>query len=159
VIFLDEPTTGLDPRGRRHMWQLVRDLVAGGVTIFLTTQYLDEADELADRIAVLEGGRIVAAGTAEELKRRIPGGHVRLKFADRPSRDAALSVLGQAVRDDEALDVRVPNDGSLRSLKQLLDRLDEGAVDVEELSVHTPDLEDVFLAITATPTSEQATVR
>jgi len=91
VIFLDEPTTGLDPRSRRGMWQIVRDLVASGVTIFLTTQYLEEADELADRIAVLDHGRLVAEGTADELKRRIPGGHVRLRFADPRSVDAACT--------------------------------------------------------------------
>ena len=78
LIFLDEPTTGLDPLGRRFMWQIIRDLVVSGVTIFLTTQYLDEADELADRIALLDQGRIVAEGTAEELERRVPGGHLRL---------------------------------------------------------------------------------
>lgn len=84
VIFLDEPTTGLDPRSRRATWQIVRDLVAGGVTIFLTTQYLEEADELADRIALLDHGRLIAEGTAEELKRRIPGGHITLTFAAAP---------------------------------------------------------------------------
>ena len=82
MIFLDEPTTGLDPRSRRTMWEIIRELVADGVTIFLTTQYLDEADHLADRIAVLDRGRIVAEGSADELKRRIPGGHFRLEFAD-----------------------------------------------------------------------------
>ena len=83
VIFLDEPTTGLDPRSRRTMWQIIRDLVAEGTTILLTTQYLDEADQLADRIAVLDGGRIVAEGTPAELKAQIPGGHIELCFADR----------------------------------------------------------------------------
>jgi ABC-2 type transport system ATP-binding protein len=147
VIFLDEPTTGLDPRSRRGMWQIVRELVADGVTIFLTTQYLEEADELADRIGVLDHGRLVAEGTADELKRRIPGGHVRLRFADPDGLDRAMSLLGDADRDDDALALRVPNDGSMRALKTLIDRLD-GRVEVEELSVHTPDLDDVFLALT-----------
>ncbi|MGX7827512.1 ATP-binding cassette domain-containing protein [Actinokineospora sp. 24-640] len=149
VIFLDEPTTGLDPRSRRGMWQIVRDLVAGGVTIFLTTQYLDEADELADRIAVLEGGRLVAEGTPEELKRRIPGGHVRLQFTEPDGFLTAQRILGRdAHRDGDALVLRVPNDGSLRSLKALLDRLDRESIEVDGLSVHTPDLDDVFLALT-----------
>ncbi|MFC0436325.1 ATP-binding cassette domain-containing protein [Kutzneria buriramensis] len=147
VIFLDEPTTGLDPRSRRGMWQIVRNLVADGVTIFLTTQYLEEADELADRIGVLDHGRLVAEGTADELKRRIPGGHVRLRFADPSGLDRAMSLLADADRDDDALALRVPNDGSMRALKTLIDRLD-GRVEVEELSVHTPDLDDVFLALT-----------
>ncbi|BFU45259.1 ATP-binding cassette domain-containing protein [Krasilnikovia sp. MM14-A1004] len=155
VIFLDEPTTGLDPRSRRTMWQIIRDLVAGGVTIFLTTQYLEEADELADRIAVLDRGRVVAEGTAEELKRRIPGGHVRLRFADPGGLDAAMSVLGRAVRDNDALALRVPSDGSLRSLRDLIGRLDDRAIEVDELSVHTPDLDDVFLALT----DQKVTVR
>jgi ABC-2 type transport system ATP-binding protein len=158
VIFLDEPTTGLDPRSRRNMWQIVRELVASGVTIFLTTQYLEEADELADRIAVLDHGRVVAEGTAEELKRRIPGGHVRLRFADPQGLDAAMSVLGQVAREND-LALRVPSDGSLRSLKTLIDRLDDRAIEVDELSVHTPDLDDVFLALTGDSTNEKVTTR
>ncbi|MEV0000824.1 ATP-binding cassette domain-containing protein [Micromonospora sp. NPDC050980] len=157
VIFLDEPTTGLDPRSRRDMWQIVRDLVAGGVTIFLTTQYLEEADELADRIAVLDHGRVVAEGTPDELKRRIPGGHVRLRFADPQALDAAVRVLDRATRDGDALALRVPGDGSLRSLKALIGRLDDRGVEVDELSVHTPDLDDVFLALTGNPTDEKVT--
>jgi ABC-2 type transport system ATP-binding protein len=155
VIFLDEPTTGLDPRSRRGMWQMVRDLVAGGVTIFLTTQYLDEADELADRIAVLDHGRIVAEGTAEELKGRIHGGHVLLRFAGVRDLESAAGVVGEATRDGDALTLRVPHDGNVRSLKALLDRLDENAVEVESLSTHTPDLDDVFLALTGDPANEK----
>jgi ABC-2 type transport system ATP-binding protein len=159
VIFLDEPTTGLDPRSRRGMWQIVRDLVASGVSIFLTTQYLEEADELADRIAVLDHGRLVAEGTADELKRRIPGGHVRLRFADPRSLDAAARVLGQVSRDNDALALRVPSDGSLRSLKSLIDWLEDRAIEVDELSVHTPDLDDVFLALTGNSANEKVTTR
>ncbi|MDX3851649.1 ATP-binding cassette domain-containing protein [Streptomyces sp. AK02-01A] len=154
VIFLDEPTTGLDPRSRRGMWQIVRELVAEGVTIFLTTQYLEEADELADRIGVLDHGRLVAEGTPDELKRRIPGGHVRLRFADPRGLDTAVRGLGEVSRDNDALTLRVPSDGSLRSLKTLIDRLDEQAIEVDELSVHTPDLDDVFLALTGNPEHE-----
>ncbi|ONM48700.1 ATP-binding cassette domain-containing protein [Nocardia donostiensis] len=159
VIFLDEPTTGLDPRSRRGLWQIVRDLVATGVTIFLTTQYLDEADELADRIAVLDHGRLVAEGTADELKRRVPGSHVRLRFADPRGLEAAERLLGQVSRDNDALALRVPSDGSLRSLKTLIDRLDDRAIEVDELSVHTPDLDDVFLALTGNPDNEKVTSR
>ena len=106
------------------MWQIIRDLAAGGVTIFLTTQYLDEADQLADRIAVLDHGRIVADGSPEELKRRIPGGHIQLQFADPRDLESAAEALGAASRDDEALTLQVPSDGSLRSLRAMLDRLD-----------------------------------
>jgi ABC-2 type transport system ATP-binding protein len=148
IIFLDEPTTGLDPRSRRSMWQIVRDLVAGGVTIFLTTQYLEEADHLADRIAVLDHGRLVAEGSAEALKRQIPGGHIVLRLANADSLDRAARTLDTTARDDDALTVQVPGDGRLGSLRSLIGRLDDASIDVEELSVHTPDLDDVFLALT-----------
>ncbi|MEV0723454.1 ATP-binding cassette domain-containing protein [Micromonospora purpureochromogenes] len=148
IIFLDEPTTGLDPRSRRTMWEIVRELVADGVTIFLTTQYLEEADQLADRIAVLNQGRLVAQGTPDDLKRQVPGSHVRLRFTDVVELDAAARVLTDATREDEALALRVPSDGGTRSLRALLDRLDEYSISAEELSVHTPDLDDVFLALT-----------
>jgi ABC-2 type transport system ATP-binding protein len=149
IIFLDEPTAGLDPRSRRVMWQIVRDLVATGVTIFLTTQYLEEADRLANRIAVLDGGRIVAEGTPDELKRLIPGGHVRLEFADAAELDKAARAFGDASRDDEALTLQVPSDGGVGSLRSLLDRLDTESIAVGGLSVQTPDLDDVFLSLTS----------
>jgi ABC-2 type transport system ATP-binding protein len=155
LIFLDEPTTGLDPRGRRAVWQIIRGLAADGVTIFLTTQYLDEADQLADQIAVLDHGRIVAEGTAEQLKRRIPGGHVRLQFSDPQGLESAARVLGAASRDDETLTLQVPGDGSLRSLRALLDQLDSAAITAGTLSVHTPDLDDVFFALTGHPGTQK----
>jgi ABC-2 type transport system ATP-binding protein len=148
LIFLDEPTAGLDPRSRRTMWQIIRDLVAGGVTIFLTTQYLDEADELADRIALLDHGRIVAEGRADELKRRIPGGHVLLHFADPAALDTAARVLALDARDDNALTLQVPSDGDAGSLRALLNDLHEAGADAAQVSVHTPDLDDVFFAFT-----------
>jgi ABC-2 type transport system ATP-binding protein len=154
IIFLDEPTTGLDPRSRRTMWDIVRELVSDDVTVFLTTQYLEEADRLADRIAVLDRGRLVAEGTPDELKRQVPGSHVRLRFSGVPELDAAARVLTGSTRDDEDLTLRVPSDGAAKSVRALLNRLDEHSIDVEEFSVHTPDLDDVFLALTGHPSTE-----
>jgi ABC-2 type transport system ATP-binding protein len=153
LIFLDEPTTGLDPRSRRTMWEIIRALAAEGVTIFLTTQYLDEADQLADRIAVLDHGRLVAAGTPEELKRQIPGGHVELEFASSDDLAVAAGLVNATSRDEEALTLQVPSDGSLEALRSLIDKLDVAAVAVTNLSIHTPDLDDVFFAFTGEPDS------
>jgi ABC-2 type transport system ATP-binding protein len=159
IIFLDEPTAGLDPRSRRVMWQIVRDLVATGVTIFLTTQYLEEADRLADRVAVLDGGKVVAEGTPAELKRLVPGGHIRLEFADAAELDKAARTFDGAARDDEALTLQVPSDGGVGSLRSLLDRLDEESIEVGGLSVQTPDLDDVFLSLTGQDGKQKATAR
>lgn len=148
IIFLDEPTAGLDPRSRRVTWQIVRELVGTGVTIFLTTQYLEEADRLADRVAVLDQGKVVAVGTPEELKRLVPGGHIRLDFADVADLDKAARVLDATSRDDEALTLQVPSDGGVRSLRNMLDLLDEQSIEVAGLSLETPDLDDVFLSLT-----------
>ena len=159
IIFLDEPTAGLDPRSRRVMWQTVRDLVAGGVTIFLTTQDLVEADWLAHRIAVLDRGVLVAEGSPDELKRLVSGGHIRLSFADAAELERAARALDGASRDDEALTLQIPSDGGVGSLRALLDRLDADSIEVAGLSVETPDLDDVFLSLTGDPTHEKAAVR
>lgn len=149
IIFLDEPTTGLDPRARHTMWGIIRDLVSDGATVFLTTQYLEEADELADRIAVLNDGKIAAEGTSEELKRLIRGGHIRLRFTDPVAYQAAADALREVPRDDEALSLSIPSDGSQRELRSVLDRLDSAGIEADELTVHTPDLDDVFFALTS----------
>ncbi|WP_419996895.1 ATP-binding cassette domain-containing protein [Streptomyces boninensis] len=156
IIFLDEPTTGLDPRSRHNTWGIIRGLVADGVTVFLTTQYLDEADELADRIAVLNDGRIAAEGTAAELKRMIPGGHIRLRFHDPAAYQNAATALREVQRDDEALALQLPSDGSQRELRSILDWLDSAGIEADELTVHTPDLDDVFFALTGSGVTAQA---
>ena len=154
VVFLDEPTTGLDPRSRRTVWELVEGLVADGVTVLLTTQYLDEADRLADRIALLDGGKIVAQGTPDELKRSVPGGHLRLDLADEAALEATLSALAGGVRRVTGSNaVEVPGDGSVRQVREVLDTLDRAGIDVTQLAVRTPDLDDVFLALTGRPTT------
>ncbi|WP_371749654.1 ATP-binding cassette domain-containing protein [Streptomyces sp. NBC_01283] len=162
IIFLDEPTTGLDPRSRHNMWTIIRELVTDGVTVFLTTQYLEEADELADHIAVLNDGKIAAEGTAEELKRLIPGGHVRLRFDDPTAYQSAATTLREVTRDDEALALQIPSDGTQRELRSLLDWLDSAGIEADELTVHTPDLDDVFFALTgpaAVPNQPKENVR
>jgi ABC-2 type transport system ATP-binding protein len=169
ILFLDEPTTGLDPRGRRRMWQIVRDLVADGVTVFLTTQYLEEADELADRIAVLDHGQIVAEGTPEELKRLVPGSHIRLDFPSAAELEAAVTALPGASREapdpgqagqegqlGDSFQLRIASDGSVGSLRSVLDQLDAHSIEVSSLTVHTPDLDDAFLALTGNPVIETA---
>jgi ABC-2 type transport system ATP-binding protein len=148
VIFLDEPTTGLDPRSRHTMWDIVRDLVTDGTTVLLTTQYLDEADELANRIAVLDGGLIVAEGTPDELKRLVPGGHLRLRFREAAALDAAARAIGGSSPDSSTLTLTVPSDGGVRELRTVLDRLAAADLEVDDLSIHTPDLDDVFFALT-----------
>jgi ABC-2 type transport system ATP-binding protein len=155
LIFLDEPTTGLDPNSRQTMWQIIRDLVdKDGVSILLTTQYLEEADRLADRIAVLDRGHIVAEGTPEQLKRRIPGAHITLRFADERSLAAAAVALPEGSREAEGLVLRVPSDGGVGQLRAVLARVRED-IALEDLSIHTPDLDDVFFALTANGSSKE----
>ncbi|BEK91874.1 ATP-binding cassette domain-containing protein [Nocardia seriolae] len=159
IIFLDEPTVGLDPRSRRAMWDIIRDLTGRGVTIFLTTQYLEEADQLADRIAVLHRGRLVAEGTADQLKRLVPGGPIRLDFGVRDEFDAAALLFGNAAQVNGDLTLAIPSDGAVRSVREVIDRLDSAGVEPAGLSVHTPDLDDVFLALTGGHVPEQETSR
>jgi ABC-2 type transport system ATP-binding protein len=147
IIFLDEPTAGLDPRSRRTMWDTIRDLADRGATILLTTQYLDEADRLADRIAFLDNGRIVAEGTPAELKRLVPGGQIRLEFAGPEALDQAAALLASSHRDDVGLALAIDG-GGLDSLRSVLDRLDADSITIAGLSVRAPDLDDVFLSLT-----------
>jgi ABC-2 type transport system ATP-binding protein len=148
IIFLDEPTTGLDPRSRRVVWDLVRELVRGGVTVLLTTHYLEEADELADRVALIDHGKVIAEGTPDELKRLIPGGEITLRFAEGRSRAAAARMLPGAQEDPEALEVHITANGGVETLRTALDRLGEASISVEDVAIHTPDLDDVFLTLT-----------
>jgi ABC-2 type transport system ATP-binding protein len=159
IIFLDEPTAGLDPRSRRGMWQTIQELVAGGVTIFLTTQYLEEADRLAHRIGVLDRGILVAEGTPDELKRLVPGGHIELSFADAAELDRAARAFDGASRDDESLTLQIPSDGRIGSLRALLDKLEADSFDVGAFSLATPDLDDVFLSLTGDPNEQKVTIR
>ena len=155
LIFLDEPTTGLDPRSRRELWQIVRELVADGVTVLLTTQYLEEADELAHRVSVLDGGSLVAEGTPAELKRSVPSGRVEVSFTSVAALHAAAAGLPGATTDDATLTLGVAHDGRLDSLQSLVGRLD--SVVVSGFEVHTADLDDVFLALTGHPTEQPET--
>lgn len=159
IIFLDEPTTGLDPRSRHTMWQIIRDLASGGVTILLTTQYLEEADQLAEQIAVLDRGKLVAQGPPSELKRRIGGGHMRLQFADVSGLESAIHILGDVTRNDDELTLQIPSDGNVSSIKALLDKLDDESIMVNDLSIHNPDLDDVFFALTDHSNTQKGNVR
>jgi len=148
VIFLDEPTTGLDPRSRRTVWEIVESLAGEGTTVFLTTQYLEEADRLADRVAILDRGRLVAQGSAQELKQRIPGGRIDVQFADTEAKLVAADALGIPVPERDAPSLQIATDGNVATLRRVLRDLDEAGVDVVDLAIHTPDLDDVFFELT-----------
>jgi len=141
VVVLDEPTTGLDPRSRRDVWDAVSELARGGATVLLTTQYLEEADVLADRIAVIDHGRVVAEGSSDELKARFGSETVELFFADVESLEAARV---DGIAEPERLCLRVPSDGSAEGVRRLLDEVDG----VQRIALHRPSLDDVFLSLT-----------
>jgi ABC-2 type transport system ATP-binding protein len=153
VLFLDEPTTGLDPRSRQTMWRVIEDLVAGGMTVFLTTQYLEEADRLADSIAVIDHGRVVAEGTSAELKQRVAGARLELTLADAGAHARVADILGERVvaRDAGRRTLSVAGDGGAAPLRALLDEVDPGRDRVESLALHRATLDDVFLALTGPP--------
>ena len=152
IVFLDEPTTGLDPRSRLAMWDVIAGLMGQGVTILLTTQYLEEADKLADRIAVLDNGRIIAQGSGDELKALVGSERVEMVIAADSDFDVALEVIGyrenglQSSRDERS--ISVATDGSVRALKQILDPLYDAGVELDRMAVNKPTLDDVFLHLT-----------
>ena len=150
VIFLDEPTTGFDPEARNEMWRTIRKLAEGGTTVFLTTQYLDEADELADDIAVLHQGRIVASGTAGELKKLVPGGLIELTFQDEETRDVAAKALGESYAHTEGggATLTITTDGTVAEVASMFVALRDARIEPTEFSQKVATLDDVFLKIT-----------
>lgn len=151
LVFLDEPSTGLDPRSRERMWSAVRELVENGTTVFLTTQYLEEADQLADKIAMLDGGRIIAEGTASELKSNLEREVVAFEFGDDASFNRGLTALSDepATSRPEQLIIEVSTDGSADRVHELLAQLHARGASAAHLSLHKPSLDDVFLSMTA----------
>ncbi|HWP96308.1 MAG TPA: ATP-binding cassette domain-containing protein [Syntrophomonadaceae bacterium] len=149
VVFLDEPTTGLDPQGRLAMWKIIKDLAHLGTTVFLTTQYLEEADQLADHIAILNEGKIVAEGTAEELKKLLPHGHIVLSFRDEQEVQSARILLGdyKASLDGENQTLTITTDGSIKQITDILNRLESAGISIAEFAQKLPTLEDVFLTV------------
>jgi ABC-2 type transport system ATP-binding protein len=159
VLFLDEPTTGLDPRSRAELWQIIEELVTSGVTVFLTTQYLEEADRLADRIALMDRGRIVAEGTAGDLKQGLGDHRLDLVLADdRAFEDVSRSLAGRVTSAErDRLELTVPTDGTASQVRSLLDEIDPTGTAVARFTVHTATLDDVFLALTGRTTTDTNT--
>ncbi len=149
VIFLDEPTTGLDPQSRLAMWKIIKDITKTGTTVFLTTQYLEEADELADHIAILNEGKIVAEGTAAELKKLLSHGHIEFKFFNEKGLQSAHDLLCEYNPgvDLENLTLSITTDGSIKQIKDILNLLESARIPVSEFAQKQPTLEDVFLTI------------
>jgi ABC-2 type transport system ATP-binding protein len=153
ILFLDEPTTGLDPRGRLGMWDIIRGLVREGTTLLLTTQYLEEADELANKIAVVDHGKIIARGTADELKAKVGGERIEVVVHDRAELPRAIEVLVRATEGEHTIDdhmrrITVPARGGARSLVQVVRDLDEAGIAIDDIALRRPTLDDVFLTLT-----------
>jgi len=158
VIFLDEPTTGLDPRSRLAMWDIIKQLAAEGSTILLTTQYLEEADQLADRIIVIDGGKVIAEGTADELKKHVGKERIEFSFGSAAAYTKALQIItaSSAQADEKRKTMSIANDRGVRQLREVLERLENAKITVESLSLHKPTLDDVFLQLTGHQASEVA---
>jgi ABC-2 type transport system ATP-binding protein len=153
ILFLDEPTTGLDPRGRLEMWDVIRGLVREGTTLLLTTQYLEEADELANKIAVVDHGKIIARGTADELKAKVGGERIEVVVHDRADLPRAIELLVRATEGEHSVDdhvrrITVPASGGARSLVQVVRDLDEAGIAIDDIALRRPTLDDVFLTLT-----------
>lgn len=157
IIFLDEPTTGLDPEARSSMWQTIHSLAKSGTTIFLTTQYLDEADELADTIAVLHEGKIVASGTATELKKLVPGGLIKLTFQDEKQLEIASAALGKnyEITEKEGVTLTVSSGGSAAQIADLFIRLRDAKIEPTDFSQQVPTLDDAFFKLTGKNNKEE----
>jgi ABC-2 type transport system ATP-binding protein len=166
LLFMDEPTTGLDPRSRLGMWDVIRSLVREGATLLLTTQYLEEADELADTIAVVDHGKIIARGTADELKAQVGGERIEVVIHDRTRIDDARRILGgigigEAAVDEHTRRVTVPSDGGAKRLATVIREFDETGIAIDDIGLRRPTLDDVFLSLTGhaaleEPTEEEA---
>jgi len=156
ILFLDEPTTGLDPRSRLTMWEIIGQLVETGTTILLTTQYMDEADQLADKITVIDEGKIIAEGTADELKQKVGKERLELTIGRASSFEEAKKILqGEVVGDEKKRTLIVPMNDGVKEVKEILDRMAAARIEVEALSLHKPTLDDVFLTLTGHAASEQ----
>jgi ABC-2 type transport system ATP-binding protein len=161
LLFLDEPTTGLDPRSRLGMWDVIRSLVREGVTLLLTTQYLEEADELADTIAVVDHGRIIARGTADELKSQVGGERIEVVVHDRATIDAATAILsrdclGDCTLDEHTRKITVPAMGGAGTLVKVVRDLDEAGIAIDDIALRRPTLDDVFLSLTGHASVEES---
>ncbi|MGH2907223.1 MAG: ATP-binding cassette domain-containing protein [Solirubrobacterales bacterium] len=153
ILFLDEPTTGLDPRSRLGMWEQIEELVEGGTTVLLTTQYLDEADKLADEIVVIDHGKVIARGTSAELKVQVGGERLEFTFEDEATVDRATALLHEGGieigdRDEEAHSLTIGLTDGASQVARLIDRVEGGGISISEVFVHRPTLDDVFLKLT-----------